>query len=189
MVNIVKVFTDGNETDAVELDRPLSIDNCILCSNDSPPLLPRQTAILREWESVLIIITRSKNSNTVVYRKSSNEPIEVFWQRFADYPDTVVDDATLREELSWIQKKMAYGINVVDDSVTLTACPDLRMTLTTDRFNIPRLQLEISGRDCYLLRIYVEARENIFGLPTVIYTNIHAVDFRTGQELVVKVKP
>ena len=196
-MSVGKVFDtyEGNEGD-VDLSKPLNVQNSIPVMHDSPQLLHRQLRILNEMRNVLFIITRSKNSNAVVYRfKPDSDPIEVFWQRFAEASENFTSEYELREELTWIQKKMAYGINCRripgsdNFQATLTACPHLLMRLTRDKFNIPRLEVRISDRDCYLLRIYVEARENMIGFPTVIFTNIHAIEICTGREIVAKLKP
>ena len=197
MLKILQTFREsrGNHQ-AVDLARPLGLANCIPCLHDSPDLIASQARLLTDHKDTIFIITRSKNTNTVVYRyKEGLDPIDAFWYRFADLPDTLSDPARLREELTWIQRKMAYGISTQPSSgndqfnTTLTACPSFPMTLVRDVYNQPRLLVKIDDQDCYLLRIYVQAKENILGFPTVIFTNLHVIDISTGQEMVVKVKP
>jgi len=196
MVQILQVFGEdpGNES-SVDHSKPFDWLNFSPCLSDSPNLLPRQARLLAEVSDILFIITRSKNSNVVAYRYTEKaDPIEAFWQRFADFPEPETDMSTLHQNLSWIQKKMAFGISsrpipgTDQFNTTLVACPTFPMTLAKDAGR-PRLQLLINGRRCFLLRIYVEARENLVGYPTVIFTNIHAIDISTGREIVAKIKP
>ena len=196
-MKITEIFreTCGNVIE-VDKSRPFSFRNYLPSCSDSPDLIPRQSRLLCEMVNILFIITRSKNSNTVVYRyKSSDQPIEAFWQRFADSPETVTAEAPLRQELSWTQRKLAYGIKAVcipgtnSYTTTLTACPGFPMTLAQDPTGSFRITLTIDNTPCYLFRIHVQATENMIGLPTVVYTNIHAIDISTGQEIIAKVKP
>ena len=196
-MKILEIFreTRGNDV-KVDKTRGFGIENYIPSLSDSPSLLPKQSRLLAEMRHILFIITRSKNANTVVYRfKSSDEPVEAFWQRFEESPDDFADEIHLRKELSWIQRKLAYGISTKPVqgsdtySATLVACPGFPMTLTRDSFGTYRILLTIDNSECYLLRIHVDARENIIGLPTVVFTNIHAIDISTGKEVIAKVKP
>jgi Domain of unknown function (DUF4833) len=196
MVNVVQVFRNDGNGASFDSSRPIGLENYQACPHDSPDLLDRQVGIFNRLENVLFLITRSKNTNTVVYQYSDGpDPIVVFWQRFADFAEQVTDPNVLREDLSWIQRNMAYGVSVKSladpptSTITLVACPQFPMKLVKDHFNMPRLQLKLDGRECYLLRIFVEARENLIGYPTVIFTNIHAIDLSNGQEVVVKIKP
>ena len=198
MVKIDSIFRDPvDEALEVDMTKRLGLSNFIPCVHDSPPLIDRKIRLLEEDERVIFIITRSKNSNTVVYRSNSDptDLIEVFWQKFHEVSDPSADQLTLRKELLWIEKKMAYGVSCKllpdskDASVSLVACRDFPMTLVLDRHNNPRIQLIIDGVSCYLHRIYVEANDNFIGIPTVLFTNVHGVEIFSGREIVAKMKP
>lgn len=151
---------------------------------------------------MVFLITRSKNDNTVVYRSKcesgkliAEDPIEVYWMGFSRKDPHVEDPAKLRDELSWIEKKMAYGVSAhkrgqstAEFDIKLVAVAHLKSVLKMvgDR---PRMVGQVGGRECFILRVYVSAKENMIGLPTVLWVNIHGIDVETGEEIVEKISP
>jgi hypothetical protein len=151
------------------------------------------------FQHVVLAISRSKNDNTVVYRARTqnhhfieSEAIEVYWMGFSRKdPHASLDK--LRDELSWIEKKIAYGAtahrhgHVGDEyEVKLVAVPSLK---TVMKYHGDRVRLTgtLGGRTSYITRVYVMAKENFVGLPTVIFVNIHGIDIETGEEIVEKI--
>ena len=149
----------------------------------------------------MLAITRSKNDNTVVYRARTEhhkfieaDAIEVYWMGFSRKdPHTTADK--LRDELSWIEKKIAYGAsahrhghNGEEYEIKLVAVPSLK---TVMKYHGDRVRLTgtLDGRTCFITRVYVMAKENFVGLPTVIFVNIHGIDVETGEEIVEKISP
>ncbi len=70
MVQVIQVFRPKAGSAQVDKSQPFSYTNMIPCEHDSPALIPKQSAILKDHE-VVFLITRSKNDNTVVYRYSN----------------------------------------------------------------------------------------------------------------------
>ena len=155
-----------------------------------------------------MIITRSKNDNTVVYSAKvhnhklvENDPIEVYWMGYSRKEPNETDEAKLRSELGWMEKKVAYGANghrlntqiahsaETEFEVHLVAVPHLKPRLKLGSDDIPKLRGSIGGRQCQYLRVYVLAQENMIGLPKVIWVNIHGIDLETGEEIVEKITP
>ena len=106
-----------------------------------------------------------------------------------------VDESKLRDELNWIEKKVAYGAsahrhNNTGDSydVKLVAVPSLKASMKYHGDRI-RMTGKVGGRECYIFRVYVMAKENFVGLPTVVFVNIHGIDIETGEEIVEKISP
>ena len=67
MVQVIQVFRPKADAAQVDKSQPFSYTNMIPCDHDSPALIAKQSAILKDHE-VVFLITRSKNDNTVVYR-------------------------------------------------------------------------------------------------------------------------
>lgn len=106
-----------------------------------------------------------------------------------------VDQSKLRDELNWIEKKVAYGAsghrhgNTGDEyELKLVAVPSLK-TVMKYHGNRLRLTGTLAGRECFITRVYVMAKENMIGLPTVVFVNIHGIDVETGEEIVEKISP
>jgi hypothetical protein len=138
----------------------------------------------------------------VVYRGKSqhnkiteSDPIEVYWMGFSRKDPHEKSPSKLRDELNWIEKKVAYGATGhyhghkgEEYEIKLVAVPSLK---TVMKFHGDRIRLtgHIGGRDCFITRVYVMAKENFVGLPTVIFVNIHGIDIETGEEIVEKISP
>jgi len=174
--------------------------------HDSPPLTAGQEKLLAD-PAVVLVVVRSKNANTVVYaaRRQAQahdrniQPLDIFWRDFERAAGT---GAAPREELTWIERSMAYGAVCTpvpistsgpgggNFSVCLTALPHLApalsLSLSGGPDRPPRLTGHIGGRPCFLLRAYVATSENFLGYPTVHWTNLHGIDCATGQEIVEK---
>merc|ERR1712129_118834 len=91
-----------------------------------------------------------------------------------------------REELNFMEKKMAYGYKVAASKVsaeyqlTIVSVPDITMQLITDKAGKPHAVALINGQRCYLRRIYVATKESWYGMPTVLYVTITGVQIDNG---------
>ena len=186
-MKVVQVFRAEPSSESRE--GPFWIDNMIPCTtHDSPVLLPRQLRLLTHEKDLLFIITRSKNSNTIAYRRIENE-VEAFWQRLDDYPDEAVTDLdALKKDLGWLERKLAYGVSTDKKTgdVSVVPVPSMRLKLVQDEQGLWKCQGVLDGRLCSLLRIYVSASDTAM-LPLVHFVNIHGIDVQTGQEIVQKI--
>lgn len=159
---------------------------------------------IRILQHVVFCITRSKNDNTVVYRARTHDnnfvesdAIEVYWMGFSRKDPHEVDPAKLRDDLNWMEKKLAYGATATKDhrgepdefEVKLVAVPHLKVTMKKDATGRPRLYAVVGERNCFIVRVYVLAKENMIGLPKVIHVNIHGIDIETGEEIVEQITP
>lgn len=124
-----------------------------------------------------------------------SDPIEVYWMGFSRKDPHEDDPAKLKDELSWMEKKIAYGASGHrhghaggEYEVKLVAVPSLKASMGYhgDRVRMTGL---VGGRQCYIFRVYVMAKENFIGLPTVLFVNIHGIDMETGEEIVEKISP
>jgi len=158
--------------------------------------------------TVIFWIERSKNKNIVVnegMKNSSNNDhyndmigywlcIEPSYQQ-ENRKKGKQDD---REDLSFLEKKMAYGYSVIHDEkstsskqykVQLTAIPKMECTLITDnKDNNPKMITLINKQKCILKKVYVETKESWKG-PTVIFVDIYGINMENGNIEHEKLKP
>jgi Domain of unknown function (DUF4833) len=135
----------------------------------------------------LFHIERNINANIVQYDAQVGEnglldekhPIMVYWVRLAEEGQV--------KQLSWIEKKFAYGVktklNKAKTSATLDFALDLGKTLRVERFdNDYRAVTDIDGVPCFLDKMFVHITEN--GLSIKLdYVEMfgHAVDGQKAQ--------
>ncbi|KAF4677131.1 hypothetical protein FOL47_003319 [Perkinsus chesapeaki] len=194
-MSVLKVFEPAPDATGFDPSKPVSLHNMIPAPHDSPALISRQQK-LYDQEAMVFIITRNKNDNTVCYRAkfsspgvlNKDEPIEAYWMDFVKYKDPEMNEQKCRSDLIWIEKKMAYGISATPTDkanrykLHLVALPSRDVYLVVDKDGRPRAETEYKGKTVYLLRIYVEAKENMIGVPTVRWVNVHCLDPETGRE-------
>lgn len=124
--------------------------------------------------TTLFSLGRSKNANIVRYAARSDaqgldasHPIDAFWLMLAE-------DGR-REELTWAERKLAYGFSVTGSSsercvLRLAACPE--RPLVVDRRELTfRAMLQIAGKRAALTRIFVRTSEGGL-LPRVQYLDL-----------------
>ncbi len=141
----------------------------------------------------LFIIERSKNANIVAYdarlteegELDAEEPVEAYW---------ILDaEGGQREELSWLQKKMAYGFETKPASsgegsvMKMVPLPkrELRVRKVDGKV---RAELEIDGRPAVLEKIYVDSDARLTG-PKVNYVELFGRDLETGEKRYEKIVP
>jgi len=129
----------------------------------------------------LFVIERSTNANLVAYDArigpggfDTRSPISVYW--------ILHEDGGRREELSALERRLAYGVRVSHASpdevvfslVSLAARP---ITVRVES-GAPIATVEIDGERARLERVYVQAREGGL-LPTVEWVELRG--FRVGD--------
>lgn len=133
----------------------------------------------------LFQIERSKNANVVQYdvqlradgRLDPKEPVIVYWLRLAKDGQ--------RKELSWIQRRFAYGFDTRFDAETGVATlrmkadlgRDIRVVRGEDGY---RAELSIDGRPAHVDRIFIHSIEGGV-LPEVEYIDFWGTDPDTGE--------
>ena len=143
--------------------------------------------------SPLFIIERSKNANVVHYdarltadgKLDPKEPVIAYWVMLAE-------DGR-REELSWIEKKKAYGFTIKPDpsvngyKMTLVADPERQITVKKERDAV-RAEGVIDGRPAVLEKMYIKASDGLTG-PKVEYIELYGKDLQTGEKRYQKIVP
>jgi len=134
----------------------------------------------------LFIIERSKNTNVVHYdaqltadgNLEPNEPVIAYWVMLAE-------DGR-RQELDWIEKKMAYGFHVTPDpsvkgfKMTLVSVPEGTIIVRKEG-DAARAERDIDGHPAILEKIYISATDGMFG-PKVHYIELYGKDIKTGEK-------
>ena len=179
-------------------------------------------------KNVCLILRRSKNANIVVYEAKVENPLdsmhepalsvaetlEGYWQDLDPKAQAkkrkkgIMSD---RDDLNYIEKKMAYGFSCTRSTteidaytVTMVALPTRPMTLRLKQLPfatsadersavefVPIMCLKINGVDCVLESIYVHATEpkHVWNLPTVEYIELHGFAMKTGDRVMETVIP
>ena len=141
----------------------------------------------------LFIIERSKNANVVHYdarltadgKLDPKEPVIAYWVLSAE-------DGR-REELSWIEKKKAYGFDIKPDpsvkgyKMTLVADPQRQITVKKEGDAV-RAEGVIDGRPAVLEKMYIKASDGLTG-PKVQYIELYGKDLQTGGKRYQKIVP
>lgn len=163
-------------------------------SHEQSSLWPEYMAV---DHSRILIIERSKNANLVTYyaklsddetRLHRETPVHGQWESFGWTDEFRIG------ELSWTQRKLAYGYDVsinedgVSFEVRLSALPSRPTTLRLVGGK-PQLEMNLNGRVCQLIKLYVKSTEMWGILPTVNYVDLYGIDLATGEQIMEKITP
>jgi len=143
--------------------------------------------------SPLFIIERSKNANVVHYdarltadgELDPKEPVIAYWVKLAK-------DGR-REELSWIEKKKAYGFDLKPDpevkgyKMTLVADPQRPLTVRKEGDAV-RAEGIIDGRPAVLEKMFIKSSDGLIG-PKVEHIELYGKDLETGENCYQKIVP
>jgi hypothetical protein len=140
----------------------------------------------------LFYIERSKNKHLVQYdvRLTENDdlldsnPVSVYW---------VLENGKQRD-LSMIQRRLAYGIDSYERlaknklKVVFVALKNREVIVEKTQGSF-RATLAINGKPGVLERIYVETKENLIGLPRVLYVDLFGWSKETGLPIQERIVP
>ena len=138
----------------------------------------------------LFIIGRNKNANVVHYdaqltadgKLDPKGPVIAYWVMLAQ-------DGK-RTNLSWVEKKMAYGFKVKPDpsvngyQMTIVAATQ-RSIAVKQVGSAVRAEVVIDGRPAILEKMYIDASGGL--RPTVHYLELYGKDVQTGEKRFEKV--
>ena len=164
------------------------------CAHNQPRM-PSTTALdgLAPGTHPLFIIERNKNANVVHYdvrigsdgKLDPKEPVIAYFVMAAE-------DGR-REELNWVERKMAYGFDIEPDSssggykMTMVAVPQQSIVVKKVG-NAIRAELAIDGQPAILEKMYIDATDGLTG-TTVNYIQVYGKDLKTGKKRFEKVMP
>ncbi len=136
---------------------------------------------------LLFFIQHSTGPNTVVYTARLNaqgqldkqSPVDVFWRRFTSHGRRV--------ELSYLERILAYGVNVQPSSagkdayvMSLAAYPKRTVVVEMDTNGTPMAVMDLPNHRVKLRYAYVKVADNRF-IPGIDYIDIFGQDITSGK--------
>ena len=148
-------------------------------------------------KKMVFFVQRTLNTNTIVYELNYNkdstlnqlEPVRCFWIRY--------DDAGETTELSYFQKKYAYGLNAkLIDATKLIYKLNFVSYKKRDIFlsknasgNFYKAYMVIGGKLSYIEKIFVQIDGGTFWLPKITFVEIKGHDIATGKAVSERIIP
>ncbi|GAB3936497.1 DUF4833 domain-containing protein [Mucilaginibacter myungsuensis] len=142
----------------------------------------------------LFYVQRDPNTNTLIYELKTDkngvldkeEPMHVYWIRYADKGQ--------KEELNYIQRKFAYGLNIKptrndEYDVRFVCYKKLGLTLAKDDYGKYRIFGPIAKKQAILNRIFVRVEGGTLFVPNILYVELRGIDPETGKEITERFKP
>jgi len=142
----------------------------------------------------LFYIQRSNNASAIVYDGQRNKqgklnpenPIHVYWLSYSE-------DST-RNELNYIQKKLAYGVHVYSSpkkdeyEISLVSYKKKKIHVFENEKGEMQANMVINGKMARFRNVYVEIAKNFF-IPEISFVEVFGEDLETGQEVYEKIIP
>jgi hypothetical protein len=143
--------------------------------------------------SRLFYVQRSPNANTIIYELNEHDgkldteaPIHVYWLRYGDKGQ--------KEELSYIQRKFAYGLTFkpkANDQYDVRFVSYKKFPLTLMKAGDGKYHIfaTIDQKEMILSRIFIKIEGGSFWIPNVVYVELKGTDPSTGREITERFKP
>ena len=141
----------------------------------------------------LFKIERSKNANIIQYdaqigsdgKLLKKEPVIGYWIRLAEQGQV--------EQLSWVQRKFAFGFSAKyhrdSDTATIDMVADIGQPITVKRVEGKYMAvIDFEGQPSQLERIFIQAHGKGISV-TVEYVEIFGVDLKSGEPTYGKIIP
>jgi len=150
---------------------------------------PQDYPVPPKTSKQLFYIQRNHNANTIMYdahflsdgNLDPNKPIDAYWLRY--------DEDSARKELSWIDKKYAYGISTkkIENrpnqyNVELVADEERSFTLKKIAPHRAVLYTRINNIPSALDHLWIQA-DNSGIWPEVKYVELFGIDTTTNQPI------
>lgn len=139
-------------------------------------------------------VQRTPNTNTIMYELNikngvldEHNPVHVYWIRYADQGQT--------QELSYIQRKFAYGVKVsklAEDKFKLlfAAYDKIPFYLMKSTAGIFHTYVELDGKMMVLNRLYIRIDPGgTFWAPNVKYVEFKGLEVASGKEMIKRINP
>jgi hypothetical protein len=142
----------------------------------------------------LFYIQRSSNPSAIVYDgrtdKNGNliadDPVHVYWLSYSQ-------DST-RNELNYIQRKLAYGVQVNktekkgEFDISLVSYKKKQIHIFKNQRGEMQANMVIDGKMARFKNVYVEIEKNFF-IPEIAYVEVFGEDLESGQAVYEKIIP
>jgi hypothetical protein len=148
-------------------------------------------------DKLLFYVQRTFNINTIVYElnvdKNNNlnelEPVHIYWIRYAA-------DAA-KEELSYIQRKYAYGLNAIcidkeKQTYKLNFVSYKKRDIYLIKSTVNKQYhacMTINGKLSYVDKIFAKIEGGSYWVPHVAYIEVQGKDIGTGHHVSEKIIP
>jgi hypothetical protein len=142
----------------------------------------------------LFYVQRTPNANTIIYdlnldsdgKLDTEQPVKAYWLRYADKGQ--------KEELNYIQRKFAYGLNTKalnngNYDIRFVSYKKFPLTLMKGGDGKYHIFASVAQKQVILNRIFVKIEGGSFWIPNVVYVEIKGTDPETGKEIVDRFKP
>ncbi|WP_316821034.1 DUF4833 domain-containing protein [Pedobacter gandavensis] len=159
-------------------------------SNPSPLKFPTPKGIKNQ----LFYLQRDPNTNTIIYELNvngrgevnKNEPILVYWLRY--------DDNDEKKDLSYIQRKFAYGIQTKEIAkdqweIRFVSHKKIPMYLMQSKEDQKyHVYVTVNNKKIELSKIFVRIEGGSFWLPNVKYVELTGINTATDTPVVERIK-
>ncbi|MFA9389545.1 MAG: DUF4833 domain-containing protein [Prolixibacteraceae bacterium] len=147
-------------------------------------------------EKLLFYIQRSFNKNTIAYELNLDhenkiiygDPIHPYWIRYEDEGE--------RKELSYIERKFAYGIKIEQQNkqdssyqIALVSYPINMELKKSIEDNTMKVYITVNGKLIELKMIYFKTEGGTFWKPNIKYIDIFGFDVKTKLEISERILP
>lgn len=142
----------------------------------------------------LFKIARSKDANEIFYtakvtgkhQLDNSSPVDVYWIKHTD--------GNVREPLTWIQRKYAYGLKFLrikeSEAVFQFVSYDKRdFVLKKDQTGEFKVFTNSQGKEVQVERIFIQIDGGTFWLPKISSVELHAKDAKTGNTILETINP
>lgn len=144
--------------------------------------------------NTLFYVQRDPNINTIMYdlnvdkngKLDAESPLHIYWIKYAEKGQ--------KEELNYIQRKFAYGINskkTGDEQydVRFVSYKKLPLVLKKADDNKYHIFVNADQKQIMLNRIFVKVEGGSFWLPNIVYVELKGIEQLTGKEIIHRFKP
>jgi phosphatidylglycerophosphate synthase len=159
-------------------------------SNPSPIKFPTPKGIKNEF----FYLQRDPNTNTIIYelnlesdgRINEDEPVKVYWIRYADKGN--------KEDLSYVQRKFAYGIqskSLGNGEFELRFVSHKKLPLILKKSSIDKkyhVYIDANDKRVMLDRIFVRIEGGSYWIPNVKYVELTGINTKTSSPIVERIK-
>jgi hypothetical protein len=145
-------------------------------------------------QNTLFYIQRDPNSNTIFYELNVDpdgqlnkaNPVHVYWVKY--------NERGQQEELNFIQRKFAYGVNVKmvnndDYDITFVSYKKYPLELMRTQDGKYHIFANIDNKKAILKSVFVRIEGGSFWIPNILYVEVKGIDPETGKEITGRFKP
>jgi hypothetical protein len=146
-------------------------------------------------ENRLFYVQRDPNINTLIYdvnmdkrtgKPDEDNPVHAYWIRYSDKGQ--------KEELSYIQRKFAYGLvtkPLGNDryDIRFVSYKKFPLTLMKAADGKYHIFATVSQKQMMLNKVFIKIEGGSFWLPNIIFVEMKGTDPVTGKEITERFKP